>query len=182
VATRRPVSRFNRSRPAHLAEDVAPVAILALSRLSNKQREIGRELGLAARSVTQTLHIVYDSLGIQPRAGRRDLGRALVAHGIISMLDLPAGKPSRSPAGLLPRPRAGTYRLIVVYYRARPLPGNCGHRVKAGASGRGRELVDSRGAARCHRKTPVRRPAEGWGLLGQPTGAWHGMFSTAPQI
>jgi DNA-binding NarL/FixJ family response regulator len=70
------------------------VAILALSGLSD--REIGRELGVTSGTVSHMLHIVYDSLGIQPWAGRRDLGRALVSHGIISVLDLPGGKPSRS--------------------------------------------------------------------------------------
>jgi DNA-binding NarL/FixJ family response regulator len=69
------------------------VAILALSGLSN--REIGYELGITPKTVGQMLHIVYDWLGIQPRAGRRDLGRALVTHSIISVLDLPAGKPRR---------------------------------------------------------------------------------------
>jgi hypothetical protein len=78
------------------------VAILALSGLSN------HELGITPDTVPQTLRFVYDSLGIQPGAGRRDLGlrrglglrrdlgRALVAHGIISVLDLPARRPSRS--------------------------------------------------------------------------------------
>ena len=63
------------------------VAILTLS-----GREIGHELGITPHAVRHTLHIVYNSVGIQPRAGRRDLGRALVAHGIISVLDLPAEK------------------------------------------------------------------------------------------
>ena len=49
------------------------------------------ELGITPHAVRHTLHIVYNSVGIQPRAGRRDLGRALVA-GIISVLDLPAEK------------------------------------------------------------------------------------------
>jgi Bacterial regulatory proteins, luxR family len=86
------------------------VAILALSGLSN--REIGYELGITPNTVTNTLHFVYDSLGIQPRAGRRDLGRALAAHGIISVLDLPAGKPpgSSSAVRLPPRPSNGTPR------------------------------------------------------------------------
>jgi DNA-binding NarL/FixJ family response regulator len=66
------------------------VAILALFGLTN--REIGRELGITPHTVGHTLHIVYDSLDTQPRAGRRDLGRALAAHGIISVLDLPAEK------------------------------------------------------------------------------------------
>ena len=50
------------------------VAILALSGLSN--REIGRELGITPDTVVNSLHVVYDSLGIQPWGGRRDLGPA----------------------------------------------------------------------------------------------------------
>jgi DNA-binding NarL/FixJ family response regulator len=70
------------------------VAILALSGRSN--REIGYELGLTPDTVGNMMHIVYQSLGLAPWAGRRHLGRALAAHGIISVLDLPARKPFRS--------------------------------------------------------------------------------------